>query len=66
MDVFNLKKQDKSSLGYEVGDTVSHIKFGVGKVTAIENGTRDYMVTVDFTEFGTKKMLAGFAKLKKQ
>jgi DNA helicase-2/ATP-dependent DNA helicase PcrA len=66
MDVFDLKKQDKASLGYEVGDTVSHVKFGVGKVTAIENGTRDYMVTVDFTEFGIKKMLAGFAKLKKQ
>lgn len=52
--------------GYSVGDTVSHVKFGVGKVKAIENATKDYMVTVDFQDFGIKKMLAGFAKLKKE
>ncbi len=55
-----------SGLGYEVGDTVSHVKFGVGKVKSIENATKDYMVTVDFQDFGIKKMLAGFAKLKKE
>ena len=55
-----------TGLGYQVGDTVSHVKFGTGQVLAIEDGMRDYMVTVQFEEFGTKKMLAGFAKLKKQ
>ena len=55
-----------TGLGYRVGDTVSHVKFGTGQVLAIEAGMRDYMVTVQFEEFGTKKMLAGFAKLKKQ
>ena len=40
-------------------------KFGKGKVISIDNGTRDYMVTVTFDEYGLKKMLAGFAKLKK-
>lgn len=35
------------------------------KVISIDNGTRDYMVTVTFDEYGLKKMLAGFAKLKK-
>ena len=54
------------ALGYGVGDTVSHVKFGTGKVLAIENATKDYMVTVEFEEFGVKKMLAGFARLKKQ
>ena len=48
-----------------VGDTVVHAKFGKGKVISIDNGTRDYMVTVTFDEYGLKKMLAGFAKLKK-
>jgi len=52
-------------LGYSVGDSVSHVKFGTGKVVAIEESSRDYMVTVQFEEFGLKKMLAGFAKLKK-
>ena len=54
-----------SGLGYGVGDTVVHAKFGKGKVISIDNGTRDYMVTVTFDEYGLKKMLAGFAKLKK-
>lgn len=81
MDIFDLKKPAKTTtsyaaqpkkaagaagLGYQVGDTVSHVKFGTGQVLAIEDGMRDYMVTVLFEEFGTKKMLAGFAKLKKQ
>ena len=44
---------------------VSHVKFGEGKVLAIEDSARDYMVTVEFSEYGQKKMLAGFARLKK-
>ena len=52
-------------LDYGVGDTVSHIKFGTGIVTSVVQGGRDYEVTVDFASAGTKKMLAGFAKLKK-
>lgn len=50
---------------YEVGDTVKHIKFGVGEVKAIRDGGKDYEVTVEFEKFGVKKMFAGFAKLKK-
>lgn len=55
-----------SRLGYNVGDMVSHVKFGKGKVLSIDAATRDYMVTVEFQEYGIKKMLAGFARLKKQ
>ena len=44
---------------------VSHIKFGEGTVEDIEPGTRDYKVTVDFDDYGTKVMYAAFAKLKK-
>lgn len=57
-------KNDKS-LEYTVGDTVKHMKFGVGIVTSITEGGRDYEVTVDFPNAGVKKMLATFAKLKK-
>ena len=53
------------SLDYEVGDTVRHVKFGVGIVKNIVEGGRDYEVTVDFDKVGVKKMFAGFAKLKK-
>ena len=53
-------------LSYQVGDRVSHIKFGEGIVTAIDQGGKDYEVTVDFDDWGTKKMIASFAKLEKQ
>ncbi|WFR55910.1 UvrD-helicase domain-containing protein [Anaerocolumna sp. AGMB13025] len=52
-------------IDYGIGDTVQHIKFGVGIVTNINSGGKDYEVTVDFSNFGIKKMLASFAKLKK-
>ncbi len=51
-------------LGYGVGDKVKHVKFGIGTVTSITMGSKDYEVTVDFPA-GTKKMLASFAKLVK-
>ena len=54
-----------NSLDYEVGDTVRHIKFGVGIVNEIVEGGRDYEVTVEFDKVGVKKMFASFAKLKK-
>ena len=60
---FQVKKAE--SLDYGVGDTVRHVKFGVGIVKDIVEGGRDYEVTVDFDRAGTKKMFAGFAKLKK-
>lgn len=54
-----------AALDYQVGDTVRHVKFGEGMVTAIIEGGKDYEVTVDFQRVGTKKMFASFAKLKK-
>lgn len=61
----NFKVTKADSLDYGVGDTVRHVKFGVGIVKNIVEGGRDYEVTVDFDRTGTKKMFAGFAKLKK-
>lgn len=53
------------TLSYEAGDQVKHIKYGIGVVQSIEEGPRDYKVTVDFQTAGTKIMLAAFAKLEK-
>ncbi|MBP3814816.1 MAG: UvrD-helicase domain-containing protein [Butyrivibrio sp.] len=50
---------------YVVGDRVSHVKYGVGEVTSLEKGPKDYKVTVMFDECGQKIMYAAFAKLKK-
>ena len=57
--------QKLETLDYAVGDRVKHIKFGEGTVEAIEDGKKDYMVTVIFDTAGQKKMLASFAKLQK-
>ena len=64
-DPQKFKVTKAASLDYGVGDTVRHIKFGVGIVRDITDGGRDYEVTVDFDKVGVKKMFAGFAKLKK-
>ena len=52
-------------LGYEEGDSVKHIKFGIGTVLSITDAGRDYEVTVQFESYGVKKLFAQFAKLKK-
>lgn len=54
-----------ATLSYGIGDTVKHMKFGTGIVTAITEGGKDFEVTVNFETAGIKKMLATFAKLKK-
>lgn len=60
------KPSTPAVINYKVGDKVSHVKFGDGKVTEmIPKDNNDYMVTVEFDEFGTKKMKASFAKLVK-
>ncbi|MBP5773510.1 MAG: DNA helicase PcrA [Eubacterium sp.] len=56
---------EKAEVDYKVGDRVSHVKFGEGTVKEIEDGARDYQVTVDFDDYGQKMMMASFAKLKK-
>lgn len=54
-----------SNLDFDIGDRVKHRKFGEGTVKNIEDGGRDFEVTIDFDKFGTKRMFASFAKLEK-
>jgi DNA helicase-2/ATP-dependent DNA helicase PcrA len=54
-----------AKLSYKEGDRVRHMKFGEGTVEQIISGGRDFEVTVNFDNFGTKKMFASFAKLQK-
>lgn len=49
-----------------VGDEVSHIKYGHGIIMSVSDMSGDYLYEVVFDNFGTKKMMASFAKLKKQ
>ena len=60
-----VEAKKEGGLSYNIGDRVRHIKFGVGSVTDIREGGRDYEVTVNFDRVGVKKMFASFAKLTK-
>ncbi|MBR4768885.1 MAG: UvrD-helicase domain-containing protein [Lachnospiraceae bacterium] len=60
---FTVVKSD--SLDYTVGDRVRHVRFGEGTVLAIDDGKKDFEVTVRFDAVGEKRLLAGFAKLEK-
>ena len=59
------KAESQSGLGYTQGDKVRHMKFGVGTVLSIVDAGRDFEVTVNFEQYGVKKLFAAFAKLKK-
>ncbi len=50
---------------YGEGDRVKHVKYGEGTVLALEQGPKDYQVTVNFDSAGQKIMYAAFAKLVK-
>lgn len=50
---------------YTEGDRVRHVKYGEGAVLRLEEGPKDYQVTVDFDTAGQKIMYAAFAKLVK-
>ncbi len=50
---------------YKVGDRVSHPKFGAGRVDRVEPLTSDHKVVITFDSYGTKTLLANFAKLTK-
>lgn len=54
-----------SAPDYQIGDRVSHIKYGEGTVLGLVKEPRDYKVTVDFDNAGQKIMYASFAKLKR-
>ncbi len=61
----DMPKASSGDLGYGPGDTVKHVKFGQGVVKEICDGGRDKEVTVEFDNYGVKKMFAGFARLVK-
>ena len=46
-----------------MGDRVEHPKFGVGRIERIEPLATDHKLVVNFEEYGSKTLLAKFAKL---
>lgn len=60
-DVMKKSADASSSLSFEVGDRVSHVKFGQGTVLETDEKT----VVVDFDSEGRKKLAKGIAPLEK-
>ena len=60
---FTVTKEEH--LAYQAGDRVRHRKFGEGTVREITEQKRDFEVSVEFDNFGLKRMYASFAKLEK-
>lgn len=58
-------QQSQPHNGYEVGDRVEHMKFGVGTISRIEHLASDQKLVVSFDNAGMKTLLAKFAKLSK-
>ena len=50
---------------YSVGERVAHPKFGAGTIERIEPLTSDHKLVVMFDSYGSKTLLAKFAKLSK-
>ena len=48
---------------YKVGQKVNHKKFGIGKITNLENEGDDIKVDIDFEKAGHKRLMARFANL---
>ena len=57
--------QGAGACEYSVGQRVAHPKFGAGTVERIEPLTTDHKVVVMFDSYGSKTLLAKFAKLSK-
>ncbi len=56
---------EKKALNLNVGDNVVHKKFGVGKITSIEEENDDYKLEIQFKNAGMKRLMASFANLVK-
>ena len=51
---------------YSVGERVEHPKFGVGTIQRIDALATDHKLVVEFDSYGSKTLLAQFAKLTKR
>ena len=60
------QKSASPSQNYSTGDLVQHSTFGSGKVLSVKPMGNDMLLEISFDKVGTKKIMANFAKLKKQ
>ena len=54
-----------SGCAYAIGERVSHPKFGGGTIERIEPLATDHKLVINFDSYGSKTLLANYAKLTK-
>ncbi len=60
------RRVDTSAAHYQPGDTVFHKTFGSGMILSVTPMGNDSLLEIAFERVGTKKLMANFARLKKQ
>ncbi len=60
---FSVAKTEKVNTVYSIGQTVSHKTFGNGLILSVTPMGNDCLLEIAFDNVGTKKIMAGFAKL---
>ena len=58
-----LKKPEKNTQTFDVGNRVKHNVFGEGTVLSAKSMANDTMLEIAFDTRGTKKVMANFAKI---
>ncbi len=56
----------QSSQAFNIGDSVSHGKFGRGRISSVTKMGTDEMLEIEFDDAGIKKLMANYARLKKE
>ncbi len=59
------KKNDAVNIDYKTGDTVEHKTFGRGLIIGAKSVGGDMVLEIAFDDYGTKKIMAKMAKMKK-
>ncbi|MBR2906630.1 MAG: UvrD-helicase domain-containing protein [Clostridia bacterium] len=60
------RRAEAGGTTFSAGDRVSHALFGVGEILSVRPMGTDTLYEIAFEKVGTKKMMATYAKLKKQ
>ena len=65
--IFKRREESTAAAGtFEPGDRVKHAVFGAGEILSVRPMGSDILYEVIFDKVGTKKMMATYAKLKKE
>ena len=62
---YNLDTKPTASASYQIGDAVSHKKFGEGIIIGINDAGGDSELKIDFKKFGVRTLMSSYARLEK-